>query len=279
MPNDFNQQVVDEFRANGGRVGGFFEGARLLLLTTTGARSGVRHTVPLGYLPDGVLRVLVIGSAGGGPKHPDWFHNVLAGPRVHVEDGVFSYDADAVVLEGAERDRAFARAVETDPGWAEYQAGTTRVIPVVAIQALPGPPTFPAGTSGGTALRLVHDGFRRELALIRKEIVESGAGLSAQLRVNCLTVCAGLHNHHTGEDIAMFPHLAHRYPELAPVVDRLSAEHVTIAALVADLKAVIADDGADPLLVRSEVERLTDELERHLTYEEEQLLPVLDAAP
>jgi deazaflavin-dependent oxidoreductase (nitroreductase family) len=276
MPNDFNQQIIDEFRANGGRVGGFFEGARLLLLTTTGARSGSRHTVPLGYLPDGGARVLVIGSAGGAAKHPDWFHNVVADARVHVENGAFSYDATAVVLEGAERDAAFARAAEADPGWADYQARTTRVIPVVAIASVPGPHGFPPGTSGGAALKLVHDAFRRELALIRKEIAESGAGLGAQLRVNCLTVCAGLHNHHTGEDIAMFPYLAHRYPELGGTVERLRAEHETIAALVEDLRAVIAA-GADPLLVRSEVDRLTDELERHLAYEEEQLIPVLDA--
>jgi deazaflavin-dependent oxidoreductase (nitroreductase family) len=276
MPNDFNQQIIDEFRANGGRVGGFFEGARLLLLTTTGARSGSRHTVPLGYLPDGGARVLVIGSAGGAAKHPDWFHNVVADARVHVENGAFSYDATAVVLEGAERDAAFARAAEADPGWADYQARTTRVIPVVAIASVPGPHGFPPGTSGGAALKLVHDAFRRELALIRKEIAESGAGLGAQLRVNCLTVCAGLHNHHTGEDIAMFPYLAHRHPELGGTVERLRAEHETIAALVEDLRAVIAA-GADPLLVRSEVDRLTDELERHLAYEEEQLIPVLDA--
>jgi deazaflavin-dependent oxidoreductase (nitroreductase family) len=276
MPNDFNQQIIDEFRANGGRVGGFFEGARLLLLTTTGARSGSRHPVPLGYLPDGGARVLVIGSAGGAAKHPDWFHNVVADPRVHVENGAFSYDATAVVLEGAERDVAFARAAEADPGWADYQARTTRVIPVVAIASVPGPHGFPPGTSGGAALKLVHDAFRRELALIRKEIAESGAGLGAQLRVNCLTVCAGLHNHHTDEDIAMFPYLAHRYPELGGTVERLRAEHETIAALVEDLRAVIAD-GADPLLVRSEVDRLTDKLERHLAYEEEQLIPVLDA--
>lgn len=67
---DFNKQVIDEFRANNGQVGGHFEGARLLLLTTTGARSGKPHTTPLAYLPDGVERMLVIGSAGGAPNHP-----------------------------------------------------------------------------------------------------------------------------------------------------------------------------------------------------------------
>jgi deazaflavin-dependent oxidoreductase (nitroreductase family) len=148
MPIDFNQQIIDEFRANGGRVGGPFEGARLLLLTTVGARSGATHTTPLGYLPDGGERILVIASAGGAPNHPDWFHNLVARPRVTVEDGVFTYDARAVVLEGTERDRVFARAAEADPGWAAYQAKTTRVLPVVALEPLgAGPPGGPLGDS------------------------------------------------------------------------------------------------------------------------------------
>ncbi|MGW2563131.1 nitroreductase/quinone reductase family protein [Streptomyces sp. NPDC001514] len=299
MPNDFNQQIIDEFRANGGRVGGPFEGGRLLLLTTTGARTGARHTTPVGYLPDGGERVLVIASAGGAPRHPDWFHNLVAHPRVTVEAGVFTYEAEAVVLEGAERDRAFARAVEADPGWAEYQARAERVIPVVALEEIPGPPNI-AAASFGAAVKAVHDGFRQELALIRKEIAEwhaatespsqsesgpgsergpgtgIGIGIGAQLRVNCLTVCAGVHNHHTGEDAGMFPLLAERHPELAPVLDRLRDEHVRIAELVEDLRKVVSAEGADAARVRAEVERLTDELESHLLYEEEQLIPVLD---
>ena len=275
MPNDFNQQIIDEFRANGGQVGGPFEGARLLLLTTIGARSGAPHTTPLGYLPDGE-RSLVIASAGGAPNHPAWFHNLVANPHVKVEAGVFTYDAQAVVLEGAERDRVFARAVEADPGWADYQAKTTRVIPVVALQTVAGGPANAA--SLGAALKLIHDAFRRELALIRKEIAESGPGLGTQLRVNCLTVCQGLHHHHSGEDAGIFPFLAQRYPELAPTLDRLRREHQKIAALLDDLKEVISTDGVDPLLVLPGVERLTDELESHLTYEEEQLIPILDAS-
>ncbi|MGH3931953.1 MAG: nitroreductase/quinone reductase family protein [Pseudonocardiaceae bacterium] len=278
MPNDFNQQIIEEFRANGGRVGAPFEGARLLLLTTLGARSGAPHTTPLGYLLDGGERVLVIASAGGAPKHPDWFHNLVANPRVKIEDGVFAYDAQAVVLAGAERDRVFARAAEADPGWAGYQAKTTRVLPVVALQEVPGPPNVPNAASWGAALKLIHDAFRRELALIREEIAESGPGLGAQLRVNCLTVCAGLHNHHTGEDAATFPFLAEHHPELAPTLDRLHREHQKIATLLDELQQVISTDGADPVLVLADVKRLTDELESHLTYEEEQLIPILDAS-
>ncbi|GIH75680.1 nitroreductase/quinone reductase family protein [Planobispora longispora] len=276
MPIDFNQQIIDEFRANAGRVGGYFEGARLLLLTTVGARSGAPHTTPVAYLPDGGERVLVIASAAGAPKHPAWFHNLVANPRVTVEDGVFTYEARAVVLEGDERDQAFARAAEADPGWAEYQAKTTRVLPVVALHEIPGPPNMNGG-SFGERLKLIHDAFRRELALIRKEIAASGPGLGAQLRVNCLTVCRGLHGHHTHEDTGMFPALAGRHPELAPVMERLRQEHEKIAALLEELQKVLSAENGDARQVLSEVERLTEELEAHLTYEEEQLIPILDA--
>ena len=278
MPNDFNQPVIEEFRANAGQVGGYFEGARLLLLTTTGARSGERHTTPVGYYPDGGERVLVIASAGGSPQHPDWYHNLVSHPQVTVETGVFTYEARAEVLAGAARDKAFARAVEAEPGWAEYQAKTTRVIPVVALHEIPsdGPPNVNA-SSMGQYIKVVHDAFRRELSLIRKEFTTSGPTLGTQLRINCLTFCAGLHNHHTGEDIALFPSLADHHPDLAPTLARLGEEHVRIAALTAELQRVIGVDSADPQHVRQEVERLTTELEAHLTYEEEQLIPVLDA--
>ncbi|GLF96933.1 nitroreductase/quinone reductase family protein [Streptomyces yaizuensis] len=291
MPNDFNQQVIDEFRAHGGEVKGPFEGARLLLLTTTGARTGAPHTTPLGALPDGAGRTLVIASAGGAPHHPAWYHNVLAHPRVTVEAGVFTYEADAVVLTGEERDRAFARAVEADPGWAEYQARTTRTIPVVALDEIPGPPRVRAG-SVGESLRLVHDGFRRELALIRAEVAASGPGIGAQLRINCLTLCQGLHNHHTGEDRMLFPALAAAGdPALVPVLDRLREEHERIAALIAELQRTVSagdtgDAGSvgdaggaavvDRDTVAREVDRIIAELEGHLRYEEEQLIPVLD---
>lgn len=280
MPNpfqDFNQRIIDEFRANHGRVGGPFEGGRLILLTTTGARTGTPHTTPVGYLPDGGDRILVIASAGGSPRHPDWYRNLVAHPQVTVESGVFTYEARAVVLVGEERDRAFARAVESDRGWAAYQEKTERVIPVVALHeiARPGPPNINA-SSPGEAIRLVHDVFRRELALIREEMATDGSTLGAQLRVNCLTLCQGLHNHHSGEDQAMFPFLAERHPEAAPALARLRAEHEHIAALVEELRKALA--GSDPASVRSEVTRLTTDLEAHLTYEEEQLLPLLDGA-
>jgi deazaflavin-dependent oxidoreductase (nitroreductase family) len=134
MPNPFDQHVIDQFRANGGRVGGPFEGAALLLLTTRGARTGRPHTTPVGRLTDPLGRTLVIASAGGAPRHPQWYVNLLADPEVTVEDGAQTWTARAVVLEGAERDAAFARAVAEDPGWGTYQEQTTRTLPVVVLE-------------------------------------------------------------------------------------------------------------------------------------------------
>ncbi|WP_067807979.1 nitroreductase/quinone reductase family protein [Actinomadura formosensis] len=270
---DFNRQVIAEFRANGGRVGGPFEGGRLLLLTTTGARSGARHTTPLGYLPDGDGRVLVIASAGGAPKNPAWFHNLAAHPRVTVESGAFTYEADAVILEGDERDAAFARAVEADPGWGEYAARSGRTLPVVAlVPVVAGPPAGPESPSA--MLVAVHDAFRRELALIRGEVAASGAGVGAQLRVNCLTLCQGLGNHHMGEEQQMFPLLERRHPELAPALARLKDEHETVKGLLDELRRVL--DGGEAASLLAEVERLTAALEAHLDHEEERLVPLLD---
>ncbi|MFI6811929.1 nitroreductase/quinone reductase family protein [Nonomuraea sp. NPDC050328] len=271
----FNQQIIDEFRANRGQVGGPFEGGRLILLTTKGAKSGAPHTTPLGFLPDGAERILVIASAGGSPTNPDWYHNLLAEPTATVETGLFTYEAAATVLSGEEHEQAWARAVEVDPGWAEYQAKAGRPIPVVALTAVSydGPPP---GRSFGEALRTIHDGFRRELALVRAEVAASGgATLGAQLRINCLTMCQGLHVHHTKEDEGLFPAMRAQGPHMEPVMDRLDEEHRRIAELLAELERAL--DG-DRETVLAEVTRLTREVERHLDYEEEQLIPILDAA-
>ncbi|WP_328830122.1 nitroreductase/quinone reductase family protein [Streptomyces sp. NBC_00252] len=294
MPHDFNQPIIDEFRANKGRMTGYFEGARLLLLTTTGARTGTPHTTPVGYLPDGD-RVLVIASAAGSDRHPDWFRNLVAHPQVTVESGVFTYDAQAVVLTGEERDEVFARAVEADPGWAAYQEKTERIIPVVALHSLAqgGPGTINA-TSFGEAIKVVHDAFRHELALIRGELnkstatdtdrdadADTGTGaefstLGAQLRVNCLTFCQGLHNHHTGEDTVLFPLIAERHPGATAALARLREEHEQIATLVDALRETLTTPTA-PATTRAEVNRLTAALEAHLTYEEQELIPLFDA--
>jgi deazaflavin-dependent oxidoreductase (nitroreductase family) len=136
IASDFNSKIADEFRANDGKVGGMFAGAPMLLLTTVGARSGRRVTNPLVYQPDGD-RIIVIASSGGAPTHPAWYHNLLANPEVEVEvggaDGIATYTATAEVLAGDERDRLWARQVAVMPGFADYQAKTTRLIPVVAL--------------------------------------------------------------------------------------------------------------------------------------------------
>ncbi|TDD57225.1 nitroreductase family deazaflavin-dependent oxidoreductase [Nonomuraea terrae] len=273
MPHDFNQQIIEEFRAGRGRVGGPFEGARLLLLTTTGARSGARRTVPLGYLPDEGGRMLLIASAGGAPHHPAWYHNLRADPQVTVETGVFTIEAEATVLEGEERDRLFARAVEADPGWADYQAKSGRVLPVVALTPRSG--SFP-DLPEGEVLKALHDSFRRELALVRAEVAASGPGLGAQLRVNCLTLCAGLHHHHTVESGDLFPYLRDRHPELDAVLDRLHAEHTVLAGLLDDLQELLS---ADPAGLLTQVDRLITEIENHLAYEERHLVPLMNALP
>lgn len=272
----FNKQIIDEFRENAGRVGGMFENARLVLLTTTGARTGGRHTVPVAYLPDDGGRMIVIGSAAGAPNHPAWFHNLRANPDVTVETGVFTLDASASVLAGEERDRLFARAVEADPGWAEYQARTDRVIPVVALTPTGG--SFPDGGEG-TVLQAIHGAFRRELALVRAEVARSGPGIGAQLRINCLALCGGLHHHHSAESGGLFPYLEDRYPDLGPVLDRLHAEHGRLGELIDQLQELVAGEGTDTSTLLADVDRLIVEVEAHLDREEDQLVEILNALP
>jgi deazaflavin-dependent oxidoreductase (nitroreductase family) len=131
--NDWNRQMIEEFRANGGKVGGMWEGRPLLLLTTTGAKSGQRRTSPVMYLRDGE-RLLVFASKGGAPTSPDWYHNLLAHPEVTVEVGNETYDAIATPLTGEERDRLYAQWAQMYPQFGEYQKNTTRKIPVIALE-------------------------------------------------------------------------------------------------------------------------------------------------
>ncbi|MEV0380747.1 nitroreductase family deazaflavin-dependent oxidoreductase [Nonomuraea sp. NPDC050643] len=132
MPNEFNQQVIDEFRANEGQVGGMFEGAPLVLLTTKGAKSGRQTTTPVMYVEDGD-RYVIIASNGGADHHPAWYHNLRATPEGMAEVGTETFEVEAVFVEGEERDRLYARMVAQAPGFAEYEAKTTRRIPVVAL--------------------------------------------------------------------------------------------------------------------------------------------------
>ncbi len=132
MPNDFNKKIIEEFRANGGKVGAPFEGAPMVLLTTIGAKSGNQTTTPLVYKQDGE-RIVIFASAAGAPKHPAWYHNLVANPQVIIEVGNERTGATAEEITGPERDRIYAEQATIMPGFAEYQAKTTRVIPVVAL--------------------------------------------------------------------------------------------------------------------------------------------------
>lgn len=129
---DWNAKVIEEFRANHGKVGGVFEGAPIVLLTHTGAKSGTVRTTPLMYLPDGD-RVAIFASKGGAPSDPDWYRNVAANPVVTVEVGDETYEARAIVATGEERDDLFARQSAAYPQFAEYQKNTQRLIPVVVL--------------------------------------------------------------------------------------------------------------------------------------------------
>jgi deazaflavin-dependent oxidoreductase (nitroreductase family) len=127
-----DEQLIADYRASGGGVPGP-GGAPLLLVTTTGARSGRRRTTPLVYLPDGE-RCIVFASHQGAARHPDWYHNLVAQPIVTLEVGSGSYEARAFTLEGDERDRLWQRQVELHPRFGEYQTRTSRRIPVVALE-------------------------------------------------------------------------------------------------------------------------------------------------
>jgi deazaflavin-dependent oxidoreductase (nitroreductase family) len=133
--SDWNRTIIDEFRANEGKVGGNFAGAPLLLLNSTGAKSGQVRTHPIMYLPDG-KRFIVFASKAGAPTNPDWYHNLVANPVATVEVGNERFDVNATVLSGAERDRLYAKQAELYPGFAEYEAKTTRTIPVVALERI-----------------------------------------------------------------------------------------------------------------------------------------------
>ncbi|MGA8257476.1 MAG: nitroreductase family deazaflavin-dependent oxidoreductase [Nocardioides sp.] len=130
--NDFNAQIIAEFRANHGVVGGPFEGAPLLLLHSTGAKSGQERVSPVMFLADGE-RWLVFASKAGAPDNPDWYHNLLANPEASIEVGDDTVAVVATELTGDERTEKYAKQAELFPGFAEYQAKTTRVIPVVAL--------------------------------------------------------------------------------------------------------------------------------------------------
>jgi deazaflavin-dependent oxidoreductase (nitroreductase family) len=127
-----NQGIIDEFRANAGKVGGRFEGKTLLLLHTTGAKSGQERVNPVAYVRDGE-KYVVIASKGGAPTNPDWYYNILAHPHLTVEVGTETFQVDAKVTEEPERTRLYNKMVEMMPGFDDYRRKTDRVIPVIVL--------------------------------------------------------------------------------------------------------------------------------------------------
>lgn len=132
-PEDFNTRIIQEFRENGGKVGGPFEGAPLLLLHTTGARSGTERVSPVMYGRDGDNYV-VFASKGGAPTNPAWYHNLVANPDVSAEVGAQTIQLTARIADGAERERIWVPWKTANPGFADYEAKTSRQIPVVILQ-------------------------------------------------------------------------------------------------------------------------------------------------
>jgi len=131
--SDFNRSLIEEFRANDGKTAGPFAQAPLLLMTTTGAKSGKQRVIPIVYTRDGD-RLVIAASKGGAPTNPDWFHNVSANPDVTVELPGEKFAARATVVDGTERDRLYAEHAEAMPGFAEYESKTDRIIPIVVLE-------------------------------------------------------------------------------------------------------------------------------------------------
>ncbi|MEV1021242.1 nitroreductase/quinone reductase family protein [Streptomyces sp. NPDC050264] len=257
----------------------------LLRLTTTGARSGRPHTVPLGYVQY-AGELLVVASHLGADRHPGWYHNLLARPVVTVTLGADTFQAVAVPAQGARRDELFAAVVRAAPGYADHQARTARTLPVVVLDRPETDAPQTVTTLAGKLLQ-VHVSLRGRLRHVRDETeahfaasAAAGPGLGLQIRQHCLAFCQSLAFHHESEDGHLFPGIARWHPELADVFERLRAEHVEVGRIQDALVALLDDVAtADPEVFRAELEDMTKRLTAHLDYEEEHLLPVLADVP
>ncbi|RSN33228.1 nitroreductase family deazaflavin-dependent oxidoreductase [Amycolatopsis sp. WAC 01416] len=275
----FNDQVIEEFRRNKGKLGGMFEGWKLILLTTTGAKSGKRRTNPLGYLEiDG--KTVVVASDMGAPAHPAWYHNIRRDHRVTIETGVETYEAIAAVPPSAERDALFARVVAEEPGFAEYQAKTSRELPVVILYRIDD-----RVRGMGDFLVEVHDWLREELKTLRAGVDDLVAGradsltMGESLRAHCVSFCEALTKHHTGEDMGAFPMLAQRFPALAPTLTKLGEDHVVVATLQKRIRKLVegyVHGESDPVRLRDDFDELAGKLEAHFAHEERTVVTALN---
>jgi deazaflavin-dependent oxidoreductase (nitroreductase family) len=297
----WNERIIQEFRANGGQVGGRFQGAPLLLMTTQGRATGRPHTNPVTYQRDGA-RYLVFASNAGGPTNPDWYHNLLAHPQVTIEVGteagtVRPYATRAVPLGGDERDQAWERQCALDPAFRDYERQTTRTIPVVALQPVDLAGNPQVRRAMGEQLIVAHDTLRAQLADIRSGIdallargrepdspstatatAPSSRAEREQLHRSCLSYCYGLQLHHIRED-GGFSALEDHLPELTPALDRLRADHHVVEKALADFEAFLAQgppaDRADVEALRRAVEDAVAGLDDHFADEEQHLLPAV----
>ncbi|MFB7547055.1 nitroreductase/quinone reductase family protein [Streptomyces sp. NPDC056154] len=295
MPTSFDPSVIEQFRADGGKVGGPFEGAGLLLLTTTGARSGKESTTPLGHVRHGDS-LLVVGFDFGAPAHPAWYRDLLAHPLVRVELGTRTFQALAVPAQGARRDELFAHVVRAAPGYGDHQARTSRLLPVVVLErAEPDGWEGPREVSSlADKVMEVHTWLRGQLRQVKAEAdahfraraAHRGPGeppppsLGLQIRQRCLAFCQALEFHHAGEDAHLFPGIARHHPHLTDTFARLTDEHRTVARIQGELVALLADIGIkDSERFHAELDRMSEELNAHLDYEEEQIVPLLAEVP
>lgn len=131
--SDMNTQVIDEFRANKGIVGGYFEGKPVLILHHTGAKSGTKRETPLMYNTDGD-KLVIFASMAGAPNNPNWYHNLLANPTATVEVGTETFDVKVTEVKGDDRDRLWEKQKAEFPQFAEYEANTSRTIPVLLLE-------------------------------------------------------------------------------------------------------------------------------------------------
>ncbi|WP_141278510.1 nitroreductase family deazaflavin-dependent oxidoreductase [Pseudonocardia hydrocarbonoxydans] len=134
--NDWNAKIIEEFRANEGRVGGPFEGADMILVHHVGARSGTERVTPLVHFPQGEGRTVIVASKAGAPTNPDWYHNVKANPRLAVEVGTETFPVDATEIVGDERTEVWEAIKAKNPGFAEYERKTDRTIPLILLARL-----------------------------------------------------------------------------------------------------------------------------------------------
>ncbi|MBC8091882.1 MAG: nitroreductase family deazaflavin-dependent oxidoreductase [Pseudonocardia sp.] len=136
-PGDWNTKIIEEFRANEGRVGGPFEGAPMILIHHRGAKSGTERVTPLVYFPQDDGRMIIVASKAGAPTNPDWYHNLRAHPEIEVEVGTETFPVRVAEVESPEHEEIWTRVVAASPGFGEYQKKTSRKIPLFLLTKAP----------------------------------------------------------------------------------------------------------------------------------------------